>query len=88
MINDNIPPLQAILKLVEYLESDEAKHYACKLADGEDTSRHIFNDVKSSRTGWTPSRDYPGCSARAAALGTDYGSFRRSRCPCSRRRFR
>jgi hypothetical protein len=46
MINDNIPPLQAILKLVEYLESDEAKHYACKLADGEDTSRHIFNDVK------------------------------------------
>jgi hypothetical protein len=46
MTKDNVP-LQAILKLVSYLEHDEGKHWEAMRDRGEDTSRHIFNDVKA-----------------------------------------
>jgi hypothetical protein len=39
-------PLQAILKLVSYLEVDEGKHFDWKCAAGADTSDHIFHSVK------------------------------------------
>jgi hypothetical protein len=40
------PPMAAILALVRYLEADERKHFESKWMAGEDTSRHIFNDIK------------------------------------------
>jgi hypothetical protein len=46
MTKDNVP-LQAILKLVAYLETDEGKHWEAMRERGEDTSRHIFHDVKA-----------------------------------------
>jgi hypothetical protein len=43
-------PLQAILRLVAYLEIDEGKHHDAMCHRGADTSNHIFNDVKSVAT--------------------------------------
>jgi hypothetical protein len=40
------PPLDQILALVRYLEADERKHFECKWLAGEDTSTHIFNNIK------------------------------------------
>jgi hypothetical protein len=40
-------PLNDILLLVAYLETDEGKHWHGKRSAGEDTSNHIFNSVKA-----------------------------------------
>jgi hypothetical protein len=39
--------MQAILRLVSYLEHDEEKHWEAMRDRGEDTSGHIFNSVKT-----------------------------------------
>ena len=39
-------PLEAILKLVAYLETDERKHFERRHADAEDVGNHIYNSVK------------------------------------------
>jgi hypothetical protein len=40
-------PIDAILALVRYLEADERKHFECKWETGEDTSKHIYNQIKT-----------------------------------------
>ena len=40
-------PVKAILTLVQYLETDERKHFEAKWESGEDTSNHIFNYVRT-----------------------------------------
>jgi hypothetical protein len=40
-------PVKAILRLVQYLETDERKHFEVQWGSGEDTSNHIFNYVKA-----------------------------------------
>jgi hypothetical protein len=47
MKRTNKIPLQAILKLVAYLECDEGKHWEGMHRAGENTSNHIFNSVKA-----------------------------------------
>jgi hypothetical protein len=39
-------PLSAIFALVQYLE-DEREHFEDMRLDGEDTSRHVYHDVKA-----------------------------------------
>jgi len=39
-------PLKAILALVQYLEMDERNHFERLSRAGEDTSNHIFNDIR------------------------------------------
>jgi hypothetical protein len=45
-MNDVNIPFQAIVKLVEYLEHDERKHFNDMQDDGEDTAGHIYHSVK------------------------------------------
>jgi hypothetical protein len=40
-------PVKAILRLVQYLEADERKHFEAKWESGEDISNHIFNYVRA-----------------------------------------
>src|SRR5262245_26761755 len=39
-------PLKAILALVQYLEVDERKHFERLSRAGEDSSNHIFNNIR------------------------------------------
>jgi hypothetical protein len=41
------PPVDAIVKIVEYMEHDERKHFRSMEEDGEDTSGHIFYSVQA-----------------------------------------
>jgi hypothetical protein len=47
MTENDAPPIDAILKLVRYLECDERKHFEGMWLAGEDTSDHIFNYVRA-----------------------------------------
>jgi hypothetical protein len=40
-------PLDAILALVRYLECDERKHFERIQYEGDDTSDHIYNEVRA-----------------------------------------
>jgi hypothetical protein len=39
-------PIDAILALVRYLETDERKHFEARWSAGEDVSRHIYHSIK------------------------------------------
>jgi hypothetical protein len=39
-------PINAILALVQYLETDERKHFEARWSAGEDVSRHIYHSIK------------------------------------------
>jgi hypothetical protein len=40
-------PLDAILALVRYLECDERKHFERMQYEGDDTSDHIYNNIRT-----------------------------------------
>jgi hypothetical protein len=42
----NTTPINAILALVRYLETDERKHFEARWSAGEDVSRHIYHSIK------------------------------------------
>ena len=63
-MSDTKIPLQAIGKLIEYMEHDERKHYEQMKYDGEDTSNHIYNSVKAV-TDWLDAQGIPRREAQA-----------------------
>jgi hypothetical protein len=42
-------PTADLVKLVEYMEDDEAKHFDQMTLNGEDTSDHIYHSVRAVR---------------------------------------
>jgi hypothetical protein len=45
-LTEKTVPLKAILALVQYLEVDEGKHFERMSYAGEDTSNHVFNNIR------------------------------------------
>jgi hypothetical protein len=73
MTDTKMIPLHSILRLVEYLEHDEGKHWEAMRAAGEDALNHIFNDV-TAVSDWLSTQLLPAAAGGRVADG-DFAEF-------------